>query len=1121
MRELPYRAELAKVTDEIGSATSMQAVFEVLTGPRLLWWHCCREAVRDEPGWLESAAAEDVRTFVNGQASGAMPVADPAYVVARSLTVPDVPALTELVGHWSGTRLLLNPTPPGRELHADGADSTVEPRLRGRLVEFFDAVAALPEDDPAAVTMVALTALLLAGLEPRDRPVVRVSVVFARPEGQEQGVSGVLELREFPAGPEGFYPDPRAMAGASSPGTEFRESLSHAWQATPWPGTGRCVLWRIVLADEPGQPPEIDGGSLGAAFALGLRKLFQRPSRVSLRGLLYGPRPHTAVTGILRGGERLEAVSGIDAKLHVVRRKSWRLVAPELNRRDVPAADLPLVRFAETLAQADKHLRQWRTGRLAVATALVVAMVVSGVLFSRHEAANDRERTAAELAAASVSLKDTDTGLAQLFAVQSYRRNPNPQARAALFQAVTANPHLVRALQTDGQVSATTASADGRTVVAATQTGNVHRWTLPDRTGQIVLRLPGSVDKVATSQNGDAVAAIGSGVVQVWSAKPGTGELRVPKNEQPKTIGVSPSGRFVAVVSKTDQSDVPPTLQVLDRTTGSITQTRLVSYKDSSPNSVVFPDDNTVQLFDGSGFGAWERLALPELTHRAGKSLGFGVHNRGSATSADGRYVSYTNGAPKLPLWTTEETSDIDMPNLIARIKPTPTAALAISSDASSVAQAVDKTLYVSATTQPTQEPAEPVALAAGGPVVPGSVVFLGASRTSLLSASGHAVTLWDLGQYSRIAEYTQLDIPTSCNGCVGPYIGLQQGKPGVAVVPGDVTSLITWTPGPRVFSVQSPTKSNVSPPFWSNVSPPFWLPDADQILLVNDEDASASIRAVRPGLPEVGTWPPAPNAMAVPDGVALMQLTPDRKHIFVLHNSGAVRIRLLNGQVVRQFDGPPSMAPTRNSSSFLSQGYAAVDAQSAHTAVIDTSGGFLGTGPRKVHVFTVEHGTTRTIEGEDISGVAFAGGHLLIQRRSGELEVWNADGGARTGSTQGLANTVVGPVSDGDRTIVEISADDTAHIIDYPSGVSVGVLPHPAGTKEVSTSLAFSADGNRLVSVTESGYENAPGGLVDWRMNPESWIQAACESAGRDLTADEWSLYLKRAVPSDLRCQG
>jgi WD40 repeat protein len=1113
MTELPYRAELAKVTSEIGAATSMQVVFEDLTGPRLLWWHCCQEAVRDEPDWLESAAAEDVRAFVNGQASGAMPVADPAYVVARSLAQADVPALTELVGRWSGTRLLLDRTPPGQGLYADGVLSTVELRLRDRLVELFGAVAAVRKNDPAAVSMVALTALLLVGLELRDRPVVRVSVVFARPAGQEQGVSGVLELREFPAGPAGLYPDPRAMAGARSPGTEFRESLSHAWQATPWPGTGRCVLWRIVLSDEPGRPPEIDGGSLGAAFALGLRELFQRPGRVSLRGLFYSLRPHTAVTGILRGGERLDAVSGMEAKLHVVRRKGWRLVAPEPNRRDVPAADLPLVRFAETLAQADKHVRQWRTGRLVVATVLVVALVVSGVLFSRYDAANDRERTAAELAAVSVSLKETNVDLAQLFAVQAYRRNPNPQSRAALFQAVTTSPYLVRTLQTDGQVAATTASADGRTVVAATQTGNVHRWTLPDRAGQIVMRLPGSVDKVAASRSGDTVAAIGSGVVQVWSAKPGTGELRVPKIQQPKAIGVSPSGRFVAVVGKTDRWGVPPTLQLLDRTTGNITQTQLVSYMSSSPDSVVFPDDSTVQLFDGGGYGVWERLAVPELTRRSGKSFGFGVHNKGSAISVDGRYVSYTNGAPKLPLWTTEETSDIDAPNLIARIRPEPSAALAISSDASSVAQAIDKTLYVSATTQPTQEPTEPIALAAGGPVVPGSVAFLGTSRTALLSASGQAVTLWDLRQYSRIAEYAQLDVPSSCNGCVGPYIGLQQGKPGVAVVPGDRTSLSARTPDSRNLAVQSPTKSYVSPPFW--------LPDTDQVLLINEDDASASIRAVRPGLPEVGTWPPAPNATRTPDGVALIQLTPDRKHVFELRNSGAVWIRLMTGPVIRQFDGPPSMAPTSNGSSPLGQGYAAADAQSAHTAVIDTSGEFLQTGPRKVHVFTVEHGTTQTIEGEDIAGVAFADGHLLIQRRSGELEIWHADGSARTGSIRGLANTVVGPVSDGDRAIVEISADGTAHVIDYPSGTLVGVLPHPIGIKGVSTSLAFSTDGNRLVSVTEAGYGNTPGWLVDWKMSPDSWIQAACESVGRDLTADEWSRHMKSAVPSDLRCQG
>jgi hypothetical protein len=62
----------------------------------------------------------------------------------------------------------------------------------------------------------------------------------------------------------------------------------------------------------------------------------------------------------------------------------------------------------------------------------------------------------------SGTLLSTNVDLAQLFAVEAYRENPDTETRAALFRAVTASPHLVRSLQADGQISATATAADGR-----------------------------------------------------------------------------------------------------------------------------------------------------------------------------------------------------------------------------------------------------------------------------------------------------------------------------------------------------------------------------------------------------------------------------------------------------------------------------------------------------------------------------------------------------------------------------------------------------------------------------------------------------------------------------------
>lgn len=232
-------------------------------------------------------------------------------------------------------------------------------------------------------------------------------------------------------------------------------------------------------------PAQIDGPSLGAAFALGLRDLLRhppsrRPSMAGLRGFFYGLRPRTAVTGALDGGERLLQVSDMNAKLLAARRRRLRLVAPEANRLDVTRAPEPGdVKFAATLRQADRYARRFRTGRLAVALALIATAATTGsVVTQRDQADAQRLATAHRLVQVAQSLLPSDVGLAELFAVQAYRRHADSLTRTALLQAVTAGPYLAGGMQASGPVSALTSSADGHVVLAGTQQGDVEQWTL-------------------------------------------------------------------------------------------------------------------------------------------------------------------------------------------------------------------------------------------------------------------------------------------------------------------------------------------------------------------------------------------------------------------------------------------------------------------------------------------------------------------------------------------------------------------------------------------------------------------------------------------------------------------
>jgi len=124
------------------------------------------------------------------------------------------------------------------------------------------------------------------------------------------------------------------------------------------------------MSDNEHLPPAIDGGSLGAAFAIGLRELFRqkhtrrRPVVNRLKTTFHGLRPRTAVTGVMHGTDHLGRVAAMGDKLRTTRRHGWRLVAPEANRHNGnEAADPKSVKFAETLAlqqlhQADELERQ-------------------------------------------------------------------------------------------------------------------------------------------------------------------------------------------------------------------------------------------------------------------------------------------------------------------------------------------------------------------------------------------------------------------------------------------------------------------------------------------------------------------------------------------------------------------------------------------------------------------------------------------------------------------------------------------------------------------------------------------------------------------------------------------
>ncbi|WP_051830155.1 MULTISPECIES: WD40 repeat domain-containing protein [Streptomyces] len=570
-------------------ASGPQAAVRELLGESALWWNCCSEGVRDDPVWLAGRGCEELHAWLGATASdqehAAVTRADHPFLLARALVAAkggaeehDV-ALLQLLRAWEGGGLLCSEAAPGPARPSGKELAVLSPRLAGGIDGLLQRsqqlrnAAAQGGPSSAAEGLLVVAALMMAGIAPRKRAVVRVPVVFSRSSGRSgeapsaEGATGVLELREFPPGPAGLYPDPRTMDGVRSPNGQFAAALGDAWRLAGPQREGRCVVWRIVLSDEPTAPDRIEGPSLGVAFALGLRALLRhRPGVGWLRDVFYGLRPRTALTGALDADGHLLRVAGLDAKLLAARRKGLRLVAPEANRLEVlAAAPRPGdVRFAATLREADRYARQFRTGRIAV-SALVLAAVTAGVfaLHQRDLAQVGRQSAlVSQVSARADQLRATDPSLAARIDIEAYRLSPTGDHYARLLE--DANKPLSTVLSDfPGSVLAVTFSPDGRTLAAVGSDGAkgvLGLWDManpahPTLFGEAV-RVRNGASQVRFSPDGRTLATAGVNTVdtvQLWD---------VTNRARPQGLGgplastpmgplqFSPDGRILATGSR-------------------------------------------------------------------------------------------------------------------------------------------------------------------------------------------------------------------------------------------------------------------------------------------------------------------------------------------------------------------------------------------------------------------------------------------------------------------------------------------------------------------------------------------------------------------------------------------
>jgi WD40 repeat protein len=777
-----------------------------------------------------------------------------------------------------------------------------------------------------------------------------------------------------------------------------------------------------------------------------------------------------------------------------------------------------------------EHLRRSRQTRRAVTSALsTLTVLLAAAIVAAFIAVGQANRAvhqatiseAGQLAAIAETLTGSHLDLASLFAAEAYHLYPDPQTRAALFAAVTADPHLVRYLPATGNVSAVATSVAGHTAVAGTSGGDVLRWNLTDFRRSLVARLPAAISSVAVSADGDTIAAVDGSAALLWGS--GAGEHRVPVPAGWTTVaaGVSPSGRYI-VFSLTNSANSNSLLLVDEQTGRSV-----MAPADVNNPAVSLSFDGESQLVILGADGPWERLTVPSLTEVLASNAHFGAHDFAQTMSATGAYISFTNGGPPLNVWNTVTApTPYNGPLGAWEVGDTPSA-LAISDDGGVAANADSGTIYVSDITSFNDASSSTLLPLPGNTTVNSNMLtFVGQSDNELLSASGSLVTLWDLSQYSRITAAAPADIPSGCNACAGPGI-YASPHGGHAIITsnfyGAAESAMLISLPPTAGSIEVLPQDSAGSVTYG---PALWLPDGREFSILTPYDGGGQIWSANGKLQFVrnlAAWPGKSPPDSGFNGPVWVASAAGGKEIVELDAGGNVLIRnSVTGAVERQVRGPVSP----DSVNFNTQYLAAADPEAKYAAVIVPTfpnGGYSS----KVDVVNIGTGAITSVPGGAASGVAYDGEQLLIQRSSGTFEVRSADGRQLIRSFAGDMNATAGPAVNSAGLAVEVDSNGTAFIYDIASGQAIGSITLPAGPRNVSTSIAFTPDGKNLVSATENMSDPVDtagaGHVTESSFSPNLWSAVACASAGHTLTSGEWQQYVGSdgpGMPSKLACQ-
>ena len=770
-----------------------------------------------------------------------------------------------------------------------------------------------------------------------------------------------------------------------------------------------------------------------------------------------------------------------------------------------------------------EHIRRrHRAVRAVVAAAAALVVLLAFSLTAAFIAKGQRDRadrentvaTAGLLASTAVALTGSRPDLAQLFAVQAYRLDPgNPQARAALFATVQADPQVQRFLVAPGPVSALAVSPDGGVIVAGTRNGWVRGWNLARFTPVSYGRMDGPVTGVAVSADGTTVAAATGRSARTWVHGHVVASRSAPPGTPFTAVGVSPSGRFAAFAAF-------PALDVLSTPGRSWRQARLAGFgtwhrgRPPQVTNLAVPSDTELVALDGR-YGSWRRLALPGLAAAGSARNTFGLSRYPAYTSAlspAGTLFthSYVAAGSSLRVLSTHQSG---RPAARARPGGRLALALAISRDGRWVASEDTSGIHVSRIARPAGPARAPRSYPGAEPLFSTSLAFVGRSDSRLISASGNLLTLWNLRQYSRIGRAARILMPERCGRvCPGPRLAIGPDGREAALTDSSGRLLLRAGLGPsfgKITTLATGGPGQFGLPLWSRTGNRLYVFGRTLSLLTAGKGPAVLLRK-DPDPPQALALSAAGNRLFAVDAAGTVRIGAVPPGA-AASGRPAARGPVVPGSVVR---GPRGIRP--NFGQYQRQ--AAVSPTGSRAAVVDQSN-------QEVYVINLTTRRTWRVPGVKAYELAYSGSHLVLQRENGDLDLRDADGtrvirSVQAGTPWNYGNIAAGPgPAVGQILVAGERADGRGILTDLGSGHLLGVFPIGKASPYQQTTMAFTPGGRSLVTVTEGNSQTDNGVLTQLSVTPAQWIRVACTTSGHGLTPGNWRRYISPSPPARLGC--